>query len=323
MDRRLFIGTVAGGLLAAPLATEAQPVAKVARVGVLLNARWPPVETFPPALHERGWIEGQTLAIDWRSAEGRFERHPALAAELVRLKPDVIVTGSNQAVIAASRATGTIPIVFVGALDPVGVGFVTSFAKPGGNMTGLSVDVTPQEAARDLALLREAAPRVSRVAVMRNPVPASLPHWREMQAAAPVLRVTLQPVEVAKADDFDNAFAAIIRERAEALYVRVDALIYAHRSRVLDFAERRRLPTLATLRDFAEAGSLMSQAVHWGDLWRRAAYYVDRILKGAKPAELPVEQPTKFELVINLKTAKALGLTISPSLLIRADHVIE
>ncbi len=311
-------------MLGTPLATEAQPVAKVARVGVLLNARWPPVEAFPPALREHGWIEGQTLTIDWRSAEGRFERHPALAAELVRLKPDVIVTGSNRAVIATRQATGTIPIVFVGALDPVGAGFVASLAKPAGSMTGLSLDVTPQEAARDLALLREAVPRVSRVAVVRNPTtPGAMPYWREMQTAAPVLRVTLQSVEVAKADDLDNAFAAIIRERAEALYVRVDALMYTHRSRLLDFAKRRRLPMLATLRDFAEAGSLMSQAVHWGDLWRRAAAYVDKILKGAKPADLPVEQPTTFEFVVNLKTAKALGVTIPRSLLLRADQVIE
>jgi putative ABC transport system substrate-binding protein len=231
-------------MLATPLATEAQPVAKAARIGVLLNARWPPVEAFPLALRERGWIEGQTLTIDWRSAEGPFERHPALAAELVRLKPDVIVTGSNRAVIATRQATGTIPIVFVGAFDPVGAGFVATLAKPAGNITGLSLDVTPQEAARDLALLREAAPRASRVAVIRNPpTPGAMPYWREMQAAAPALRVTLQSVEVAKADDLDTAFAAIIRERAEALYVRVDALIYTHRSRLLDFAARRRLPT--------------------------------------------------------------------------------
>jgi ABC-type uncharacterized transport system substrate-binding protein len=186
------------------------------------------------------------------------------------------------------------------------------------------MDVTPQEAARDLALLREAVPKVSRVAVIRNPTsPSTMPHWREMQTAAPVLRITLQSVELARADDLDTAFAAIIRERAEALYVRVDAVIYERRSRLLDFAKRRRLPMLATLRDFAEAGSLMAQAPHWGDLWRRAATYVDKILKGAKPGDLPVEQPTKFELVINLKTAKALGLTIPPSLLQRADQVIE
>ena len=324
MDRRTFLGVIAGGLLAAPLAAGAQPVAKTARVGVLLNARWPPVEAFPPALREHGWIEGQTLTIDWRSAEGRFERHPALAAELVRLKPDVIVTGSNSAVIATRQASGTIPIVFVGAFDPVGAGFVASLAKPAGNVTGLSMDVTPQQAARDLALLREAVPKVSRVAVIRNPTtPGGILYWNEMQAAAPVLKVTLQSVEVGKGDDLDNGFAAIIQERAQALYVRVDALMYTHRARLLDFAKRRRLPTLATLRDFAEAGSLMSQAVHWGDLWRRAATYVDKILRGAKPGDLPVEQPTKFDFVINLKTAKALGLTIPPSLLQRADQVIE
>ena len=323
MNRRGFVTAVAT-ILATPFAAEAQPVARAARVGVLLNARWPPVEAFPPALREHGWIEGQNLTIDWRSAEGRFERHPGLAADLVRLKPDVVVTGSNRAVIATRQATATIPIVFVGASDPVGAGFVASLANPAGNTTGLSLDVTPQEAARDIALLRDAVPSVSRVAVIRNPTtPGAMPYWREMQAAAPVLRVTLQSVEVEKADDFDNAFTAIIHGRAQALYVRVDALMYTHRTRLVDFARTRRLPMLATLRDFADAGSLMSQAVHWGDLWRRAATYVDKILKGAKPGNLPVEQPTKFEFVVNLKTAKALGVTVPQSLLLRADHVIE
>ena len=282
------------------------------------------MEAFPPALHEHGWIEGQTLTIDWRSAEGRFERHPALAAELVRLTPDLIVTGSNSAVIATRQATGTIPVVFVGAFDPVGAGFVASLARPAGNVTGLTMDVSPQQAARDLALLREAAPTVSRVAVIRNPTtPGARLYWSEMQAAAPALKVTLQAVEIGKTDDLDTAFAAIVHERAQALHVRVDALMYTHRDRVLDFAKRRRLPMLATLRDFAEAGSLMSQAVHWGDLWRRAAAYVNKILRGAKPGDLPVEQPTKFEFVVNLKTARALGLRMPQSLLLRADQVIE
>jgi ABC-type uncharacterized transport system substrate-binding protein len=323
VNRRGFLGTLGGALLSAPLSAAAQPGLKAARVGILLNARWAPVEVFSPALRERGWIEGQTITIHWRSAEGRFERHPALAAELVRLKPDVIVTGSNRAVIATRHATDTIPIVFVGASDPVAAGFVTSLAKPGGMMTGLSMDVTPQEAARDLALLRETLPRITRVAYLWNPTPSGSAYWVQMQAAAPALKMTLQSVELAKPEDLDHAFAEMIREGAEALYVRVDALIYSMRSRLLDFSRRRRLPTLATLTEFAQAGSLMSHAVHWGDLWYRAAVYVDKILRGTKPAELPVEQPTKYEMIINAKTARTLRLTIPQSVLLRADRVLE
>jgi len=325
--RRAFLGTLAGGLLAAPLIAEAQPAGKVYRVGYLsassstANPRI--LEAFRQGLRDLGWVEGQNIVIEYRWAEGRFDRLPDLAAELVRLKVDVIVASPAAPALAAKNATGTIPIVFMGAGDPVGQGLVASLPRPGGNVTGLSYGVGPSIFAKDLELLKEAVPKVRRVAVLFNPASPTQHIISEVKDAARSLGLQLQLVEARGPGDFDGAFAAMARERAGALFVVTDPVFSPHRARLVDLAIKNRLPTIFTQREDAEAGGLMSYGPRLSDLWRRGATYVDKILKGAKPADLPVEQPTKFELVINLKTAKALGLTIPPSLLARADEVIQ
>ena len=316
--------------LVGPPAAGAQPAGTVYRVGFLQNtpptnnpAILPFVGAFVQGLRERGWVEGQNTIIEWRYADGRMERFPDLAAELVRLKVDVIVTVAAPAARAAKQATTTIPIVALAVSDPVGQGLVASLARPGGNITG-SATLFPELAAKRLALLKETLPRISRVAVLRNVAnPGNVFLWKEVQVAGRTLGVTLHSGEVRGPDDFQGAFAAMIKERPQGLLVLDDPLFFTFRTSILDFAAKHRLPAMHPFREFVEAGGLMAYSVDLADMYRRAATIVDKILKGAKPADLPVEQPTTFELVINLKTAKLLGLTIPPSVLARADRIIE
>jgi len=325
IDRRAFLGTLAGGLLAAPLAAVAQQAGRVPRVGVLLNL-YPPAALPPQALRQRlrdlGYVEGQNLVIDWRYQLGGSKRLPALAAELVRLKPDVIVADVAAAIRAAMQATLTIPIVMATSADAVGGGLVTSLRRPGGNVTGVTImlaEMTPKR----LQLLKELAPRISRPAVLWDPaIPWHQGMLNEIGPTAPALR--LQPIVIAvrNRDDFGDAFSEITEGRADAVFISHTMTTRA-RDQILAFAAKNRLPTMFMDRDYVAAGGLMSYGSNYSEQFRQAAEYVAKILKGARPADLPVEEPTKFELVINLKTAKALGLTIPPSLLQRADQVIE
>ena len=329
MDRRAFISTLTGGLLAAPLAAEAQPAAKVARIGFLatsLAANPHLTDAFGQGLRDLGYVEGRTVVIEYRDAEGNLERLPALAAELVALKVDVIVSPNTPAALAAKQATRTLPIVFVGVGEPVASGLVSSLARPGGNVTGLSV-VSPELVGKWLELLTQAVPEVSRVAVLRQPGAMDERTEKDMlkgaEVAARALGVRLQFVEARSSADLERAFSDMIRERAGALTVRPAPMFVSERRRLVALAAKNRLPAVYPWREFVDAGGLMAYGPNLADLYRRAAPYVDKILRGAKPGDLPVEQPTKFELAINLKTAKALGLTIPPSLLQRADQVIE
>jgi len=323
-----LIVALALGLLAAPLAASAQQPAKVPRIGFLgtsspsLEAHL--VEAFRQKLRDLGYIEGQNIAIEYRWAEGQDDRLPDLVAELIRLKADVIVTTGTPGTLAATRTTKTIPIVMASSGNPVESGIVASLARPGGNVTGFTIQA-PELAGKRLELLKEVVPRLSRVAVLWNPAnPALHPVLEETRLAASTLRLTLQPVvEVRRADEFEDNFAKIARARPRALVVLVDRLLLAHRARIVGFAASKRLPGMYGYREYVEAGGLMSYAPSNIDLFRGAAVYVDKILKGTGPADLPVQQPTRFELVINLKTAKALGLTIPQSVLIRADQVIQ
>jgi len=330
VSRRVFISSVAGGLLAAPLAAEAQPaVGKLPRVGLLLPGSssdplvQPYLDVLRRGLRELGYVEGQSITIEYRWAEGKYERLPDLASELVRLKVDVIVAVGTVVVQAAKQTTQTIPIVMTNVDDPVATGLVASMARPGGNITGLSL-MSHELVGKQLGLLREVVPKVSRVAVLWNPAnPANAHQLREAEVAASALGVRLQPLEAQRPSEIDRAFAAMTRERMGALLVLLDSMLLVQRERIADLAAKNRLPTVYGLRWHAEAGGLMAYGANLLDMVRRIAGFVDRILKGAKPADLPVEQPTNFELVINLKTAKALGLTIPPALLGRADEVIQ
>jgi putative ABC transport system substrate-binding protein len=278
---------------------------------------------FIQGLRELGYVEGQNITIVHRSSEGRYQRLPDLAAELVRLKVDVIVAPASQNVRAAKQATQTIPIVMTGAGDPVAAGLVASLARPGGNVTGLSM-VAPDIVGKQLALLREAVPRVSRVAVLANPTNEMYTRWlNEAKAAARSLGLQLQIFEARTPDDFSKIPAAMSRDRAEALLVSTDGMFLLHPKRVVDLAAKHRLPAMYGVREFVDAGGLMFYGPSMKDGFRRAATYVDKILKGAKPGELPVEQPTKFELIINDKTAKTLGLTIPQSLASRVDEIVQ
>jgi putative ABC transport system substrate-binding protein len=268
-------------------------------------------------------VEGQNISIDSRWAEGKYERLPGLATELVRLKVDVIVTYAPPAIQAAREATATIPIVMGGVVDPVATGFVASLARPGGNITGLSL-MAPELVGKQLEILKEMVPKVTRVAVLGNPANGgTAPQLRHAQGAARTLKLQLQPLEARGPNEIDSAFSAMTREGAGAVVVLVDSMFVDQRTRIADLAARRHLPSVYGLIDFAEAGGLMFYGANDADRFRRAASLVDKILRGAKPADLPIEQPTKFELVINLKTAKALGLTIPQSLLQRAGEVIQ
>jgi putative ABC transport system substrate-binding protein len=328
MNRRAFLVTLTGSILAAPLAAEAQQAGKVYRIGYLSagsgtsNPRV--LEAFRQGLRELGWVEGQNIVIEYRWAEGRFGRLSDLAAELVRLKVDVIVASPTPAALAAKNATGTIPIVGMSLTDPIGVGLIASLARPGANVTGVSYSVGADIFAKHLQLLTEVVPRVHRVAVLSNPASPARPRTvSNLKDAARPLGLQLRLLDARGPGDFDGAFAAMAQERVGALLVVTDPAFIPHRARLVDLAIKNRLPSIFTQGADAEAGGLMSYGPRLADLHRRAATYVDKILKGAKPADLPVEEPITFELVINLKTAKALGLTIPPSLLQRADQVIE
>ncbi len=329
MERRTFLGVITSGLLAAPLAAEAQQAASLPRIGFLAPAslsdpRVPPyIRAFQEGLRELGYVEGRNIAIEFRWAEGQYERLPGLAAELVRLNVNIIVAAGPNAIQAAKQATATIPIVMAAVGDPVGTGFVASLARPGGNITGVS-NMLPDLVGKQLELLKEVLPTVSRVALLGNPAnPANASLERQAQDAARTLGVRLQPLWARDLREIDSAFTATKMERADALIVLTDTMLINHRARVIDHAGQRRLPAVFGVSQFVEAGGLLAYGPSFADGYRRAAPYVARILKGAKPADLPIEQPRKFELVINLKTAKALGLKIPPSLLQRADQVIE
>ena len=322
MKRHVFV-TGFAGLLAAPRAAEAQPAGKVPRIGFLSDSRQPWDEGFRQGLRELGYVAGHNITIEYRYGEGKFERLPGLAAELVRLNVDLVVAGGTQATSSAKQATGVIPIVMGVSADPVGNGFVASLARPGGNITGLT-SLSPDLSGKRLALLKEIVPRLSRVSVLWNSVnPDNASQLREAEAAANALGVQLLPIGVRSSNEFDKAFSVINNARADVLYTLGDSLFANNRKRIVDFAAKNQLASMFSTRQAVEAGGLVSYGTDFVDLFRRAAIYVDKILKGAKPADLPIEQPTKFELVINLKTAKALGLTILPSLLLRADQVIE
>jgi putative tryptophan/tyrosine transport system substrate-binding protein len=326
MNRRTFLCGLTLGTLALPLAVEAQQSGKVPRIGFLFFGSPGPsreLDAFRQGLRELGYTEGQNIVIEVRFANGRVERLPELATELARLNPDVLVTPGTPASLAAKQATSTIPIVFAGVADAVGAGLVANFARPGGNITGLT-GISAELGGKRLELLKEVAPKASRVAVLYNPADRSnVLVLKELQKSAPALRLTLQPLGVRGPGEFEGAFVAMTRERAHALFGAAGILTTEHRKALVDLAAKRRMPAMWGERQFVEAGGLMSYAVDFYDQVRGAATYVDKILKGAKPGDLPVEQPTKFALVINFKTAKALGLTIPQSLLQRADQVIQ
>ena len=325
MRRRQFI-TLLGGAAAWPLAARAQQGAKVFRIGFLFygsSGSSPELDAFRRGLREFGYIEGQNIAVEYRFASGQVERLRDLATELVRLKPDVIVAPATPASLAAKQATGTIPIVFAGVADAVGAGLIANLARPDGNVTGLT-SISAELGGKRLELLKRLVNNASRVAVLYNPADRSnVLLLKELQDAAPALTLTLQPFEVREPSEFEGAFAAMTRDRADAMFGAAGILTFQHRQTVVDLAANSRLPTLWGHRQFVEAGGLMSYAVNFYDQIRRTAAYVDQILKGAKPGDLPVQQPTKFEFILNLKTAKALGLTIPPDVIAIADEVTE
>jgi putative tryptophan/tyrosine transport system substrate-binding protein len=329
MDRRRFLVTSLAGVLAAPLAAEGQQAAKVARIGFLsLNLGPNPhlKEAFRQGLRDLGYVEGHNIVIEYRDAEGKLERLPALAAELIALQVDVILAGGTPQALAAKQATRTLPIVFAAAAAPVTDGLVTSLARPRGNVTGLT-SLNPELIGKCLEQLKQAVPGVNRVAVLWPPGGLGERTDKDMlkgaELAARALGMRLQFVEARGPDDFDRAFSEMTKARAGALTVLPSTMFLNERRRIVDLVTKTRLPAVYTSREFVDAGGLMSYGANIADNFRGAATYVDKILKGTKPGDLPVERPTKFELVINLKTAKALGLTIPPSLLARADQVIE
>jgi putative ABC transport system substrate-binding protein len=315
-----------GAALIVPFTAKAQQTRKIWRIGFLgaasRSTMTDRVEAYREALRELGYVDGKNLAMEYRFADGRLDRLPALAAELVALKVDLIQAGGTPAARAAKQATTTIPIVMTGG-DPVRAGLVASLARPGGNVTGLA-DATVDVSTKRLELLKEAVPTLSRVAILWNPGnPTNLPQLRDTETAAAALRITVFPVEARSDEDLGRAFAAMRRERAGGLVVQGDPLFITRAPQIIQLAARGLLPAVYPFPQFAEAGGLMAYGNRQADLYRQAATYVDKILKGAKPADLPVEHPTKFLLAINLKTAKTLRLTLSPSLLLRADQVIQ
>ncbi len=323
MDRRTFIATAILSLPLTRISADAQPAGRIPRIGVLGSSPAPHYDGFTQALRTLGYVEPQNITIEWRWYGRRPDRLPDLVAELVRLEVDLIVAAAAPATRAAKEATRTIPIVMAAVADPVEAGFVASLARPGGNITGLAW-VDPELRVKLLELLKELAPGTSSVAVLWNTAnPVHARAMRQTQGAARARGIDLASLGVRDEKDFESQFAAAARSRVGALITFLDPFTFVHRGQILSLAAKSRLPAIYEDRQFVEAGGLMSYGPSLLDLFRRAAVYVDKILKGAKPADLPVEQPTKFELVINLKTAKALGLTIPQSLLIRADQVIE
>jgi putative ABC transport system substrate-binding protein len=324
--RLALVAMLALGILTVTLAAEAQEfkAERIPRIGYLSIGPGPSAatEAFRQGLRELGYVEGQSILVECRYAEGRVERLPALAAELLDLRVGLIVVLGNRAVRAARQVTSTVPIVVAFSSEVMETGFVASLARPGGNITGLTT-MSPELTAKRLELLKEGHPKVSRVAILWNSIPGKDAKWGSAKAAAQVLAVKLQSVEVRASDDLDRAFAAMTREHADALLTFTDSFTTRNRKRIVDLAAKHRLPAIYEVKEFVDAGGLMSYGPDIPDMNRRAATYVDKILKGAKPGDLPVEQPTKFELRVNLKTAKALGLTIPPAVLIRADQIID
>jgi len=327
MTKKIILFALCSLLLAPCSAAEAQQPGKIARIGYLtgpsLSANTERIEAFRQGLRELGYAEGKNIVIEWRSAEGKLDRLPALAAELVRLKVDVIVTTGPTPTSAAKEATVTIPIVMTQDTDPVANGFVASLARPGGNITGLST-LAPEISGKQLELLKEIVPRFSRVAVLwASSNPGNAQALREMERAAGAFGVKLQFLDILGPKDIQTAFRAASKERADAVLVLQSGVATAHRTEIAKLAIKSRLPAIYPRSDFVEDGGLMSYGVIFTDLDRRAATYVDKILKGAKPADLPVEQPKKFDFIINLKAAKQIGLTIPPNVLVRANRVIK
>ncbi len=327
MKRREFITLLGGAAAVWPLAVRAQQAKKVYRIGFMGNSTAALeanlVGPFRDALREFGYEEGRNIAIEYRWAEGHYERFPALVAELIAQKVDVIVTAGTPATLAVKAATTSVPLVVVAVGDPVGTGIVASLGRPGGNITGLS-SIAPELEGKRLELLRELIPNLSHVAVLWNPVNAfHVTSLKQARVAAELLRMRVQSVEVRASEEIDGALAAIASERPGALLILADRVFLHDRKRLMDFATQNRIPGVYAYRELVEAGGLMSFGPNYADMHRRAATYVDKILKGSKPADLPVEQPTKFELFVNVKAAKALGLTIPETFLLRADEVIE
>jgi ABC-type uncharacterized transport system substrate-binding protein len=324
MNKRLLVCLVATLILAAIHTVEALEPKKVPRIGFLaLVASSSAREVFLQGLRDLGYVEGQNIVIEYRQAAGRADRLPELASELVRLNVDVIVVVASQSALAAKKATRTIPVIFTGVGDPVAQELVASLARPGGNITGLA-SLSPEVGGKRLELLKEVVPAASRVAILWNPTNSSNAlQIKEISPAAKALSLRILSLEASKPDDFEPAFVVMIRERADALSVFADPFLSTHRVRLAQLAAKNRLPAMYGHSEYVEAGGLMSYAPSFSDMSRRAATFVDKILKGAKPADLPVEQPTKFEFIINLKTAKQIGLTIPPNVLVRADKVMR
>jgi putative ABC transport system substrate-binding protein len=326
--RRKLLVALGAGALVAPLASFAQQQpAKVARIGFLGNSTAALeanlIGPFREGLRDLGYVEGRNLLIEYRWAEGKYERFPALIAELIALKVDVIVTAGTPATLAVKKATTSVPLVMVAVGDPVGTGIVASLGRPGGNITGLT-SISQELEGKRLELLREVVPKLSYIAVLWNAAsPVQVIQERATRAAAQVLGMKMLSLGVRTQEEIEDAFAAIVRERPGALLVLADRLFLHHRTRIMDFAAQHRLPGVHAYRELVEVGGLMSFGPSYAGMHRRAAYFVDRILKGAKPADLPVERPATFELVINLKAAKALGLTIPQSIMLQATRVIE
>jgi putative ABC transport system substrate-binding protein len=328
-SRLVLIVTFAAALLAGTSVVHAQQPGKVFRIGILSNVPLSDAEgarvwgAFIEGLRDLGYVEGQNTTIEHLSSEGKYERLPDLAAELVRRKVDVIVVPTTQNVVAAQQASRTIPIIMAGSGDPVRAGIVASLARPGGNVTGLTL-LGPEIAGKQLALLKETLPRLSRVAVLGNPTnQAHAQLLEELKASARSLGIPLHIVEARRPEDFERTFAAVAKEHDGALFVAGDGMFLLHRTRLVELAAKHRLPAMYGMREHVDAGGLMFYGPSMRESFRRAAIYVDKILKGVKPADLPVERPTKFDLIINLKTAKTLELTIPPSVLVRADEVLQ
>ena len=326
LARLTALTTLTLALLAAPLAAEAQQATKPARVGFLGNTPLADPHPFAEGLQSLGWVEGRNVIIEWRYTEGNIERAPELAAELVRLKVDVIVAGSPQALRAVQLATSSIPIVMHAVSDPVGMGFIASLARPGGNITGVTSAIPEGFMGKTLQLITEAIPKTSRVGLLfnaANPLNYATASARELAAASQALKIQLHHLEIRSADDIETTMTAANLEGLQAVCVVGDPLTFRHRKRIHELAARHKVPTFVPTPEYVEGLALLSYGPSLKDMIRQAAVYVDKILKGAKPADLPVEQPTRYQLVINLKTAKALGLTIPPSLLGRADEIIQ
>jgi putative ABC transport system substrate-binding protein len=327
VSKKIFLLAIGALLCALSVSTEAQQGTKISRIGYLSvgspSTNPARIEAFRQGLRHLGYVEGKNIVIEWRHAEGKPDRLPALAAELVRLRVDVIVTGGPVPTRAAKEATFTIPIVMAQDSDPVGSGFVASLARPGGNITGLAT-FAPELSGKQLELLKETVPRLSRVAVFGNSInPVNAQMLREVELAARAFKVQLQSLDVPNPKDIETAFRAASKERADAVLALPSFLLTSQRKQVVDLAVKNRLPAIYDRSEFVEAGGLMSYATSFTDLSRRAATYVDKILKGHTPQDLPVEQPKKFEFIVNLKAAKQIGLTIPPNVLARADRVIK